>query len=133
MTEPQQQDAQPLPEEQQTPPQEEEKTLAELAPARYECRSCGYVYEPDKGDGSRKDIPAGTRFEDLPANWTCPVCGVRKTKFENIGSAGAPSGFQSNLNYGLGVNVLTPGQKNILIFGGLILAFLLFMSLYGLR
>ena len=99
---------------------------------RYECRACGYVYEPDKGD-SKSEIPAGTPFAELPSDWRCPVCGVRVTQFENVGPVGKASGFQSNLGYGLGVNKLTPTQKNILIFGGLALGFLLFMSLYGLQ
>jgi len=109
-----------------------EKTLAEQAPASYECKSCGYVYEPSKGD-SKSNVPAGTKFEDLPDSWRCPVCGVRRTQFVNIGASGAPSGFEENLNYGFGVNRLTPGQKNILIFGALALGFLFFISLYGLK
>ncbi len=112
--------------------QAKEQTLAELAPSRYECRGCGYVYEPSKGDSSRS-VPPGTPFEDLPNDWRCPVCSARTSAFVNVGSSGAPSGFQENLNYGLGVNRLTPGQKNILIFGALALAFLFFISLYGLR
>lgn len=100
--------------------------------ARHECLSCGYVYEPTKGDG-KSQIPPGTSFDDLPSNWRCPICGVRKMQFKDIGVAGAPSGFQENLSYGLGVNRLTPGQKNLLIFGGLALGFLFFISLYGLR
>lgn len=108
-----------------------EKTLAEQAPASYECRSCGYVYVPSKGD-NQGNITAGTLFTDLPKDWRCPVCGVRKTQFSNIGAQGAPSGFAENLDYGLGVNRLTPGQKNLLIFGALALGFLFFLSLYGL-
>jgi len=115
-----------------TNPAKEEKTLAEQAPACYECRSCGYVYEPLKGDDASQ-IPPGTPFEELPSDWRCPVCGVRRSQFRNVGSSGAPSGFQENLNYGLGVNQMTPGQKNLLIFVGLGVAFLLFMSLYALR
>lgn len=110
----------------------EEKTMAEQAPANYECRSCGYVYEPRKGDGQNK-IPPGTLFEELPNTWRCPVCGVGKAQFMNVGASGSPSGFQENLNYGLGVNQLTPAQKNLLIFGGLALGFLFFISLYGLK
>ena len=109
-----------------------EQTLAEQAPARYECRSCGYVYEPSKGD-SKSNIAPGTPFEDLPSDWRCPVCGVRRSQFQNVGSTGSPSGFQENLSFGLGVNRLTPGQKNILIFGALALGFLFFLSLYGLN
>ena len=109
----------------------QEKTLAEQAPPSYECRSCGYVYVPSKGD-DRGNISAGTRFSELPDDWRCPVCGVRKTQFINIGAQGAPSGFAQNLDYGLGINRLTPSQKNILIFGALGLGFLFFLSLYGL-
>ncbi len=109
-----------------------EKTLAEQAPSSYECRACGYVYVPSKGDNQGK-IPAGTRFTELPNDWRCPVCGVRKTQFVNIGAQGAPSGFADNLNYGFGVNRLTPAQKNLLIFSALGLGFLFFLSLYGLN
>ncbi|WP_228039903.1 rubredoxin [Nodosilinea sp. LEGE 07088] len=98
----------------------------------YECRSCGYSYEPTKGD-SRAKIPMGTAFEDLPLNWRCPVCSAPKKQFNNIGPVNAPSGFKENLNYGLGVNRLTPGQKNVLIFGALALGFMFFISLYGLK
>lgn len=108
-----------------------EKTLAEQAPPSYECRSCGYVYVPAKGD-SQRNIPAGTLFTEIPSSWHCPVCGVGKSAFTNIGAQDAPSGFADNLNYGFGVNKMTPGQKNLLIFGGLALAFLFFISLYGL-
>ncbi len=109
-----------------------EKTLAEQAPASYECRSCGYVYVPSKGD-NQSNISPGTLFTDLPNDWRCPVCGVRKTQFTNIGAVGAPSGFAENLDYGFGVNRLTPNQKNLLIFGALGLGFLFFISLYALN
>lgn len=109
-----------------------EKTLAEQAPASYECRSCGYVYVPSKGD-NQGQVAAGTLFTELSNEWRCPVCGVRKTQFMNIGAQGAPSGFAENLDYGLGINRLTPSQKNLLIFGALGLGFLFFLSLYGLN
>jgi rubredoxin len=99
---------------------------------RYECRACGYVYEPVRGD-DKNQIPAGTTFTELPLTWHCPVCGAKTTAFSNIGPVGNPSGFKENLGYGLGVNTLTPGQKNILIYGALILALLFFLSLYGLQ
>ncbi len=99
---------------------------------RYECRACGYIYEPEKGD-DRRQVSMGTPFQQLPSDWRCPVCGVAKAQFSNIGPVGNPSGFKENLRYGLGVNSLTPGQKNLLIFGGLVLAFLFLMSFYGLQ
>ena len=99
---------------------------------RHECSACGYVYEPAKGE-ERGRIAAGVPLEALPADWKCPVCGAPRSRFQNIGPIGSPSGFKANLKYGLGVNTLTPGQKNILIFGGLVVAFLIFLSLYGLQ
>lgn len=99
---------------------------------RYECSACGYIYEPAKGD-SKSRIAGGTSFEDLPSNWHCPVCGAVKSKFSNVGPVGNPSGFKENLGYGFGVNTMTPGQKNLLIFGGLVVGGLLLLSLYGLQ
>lgn len=99
---------------------------------RYECRACGYMYEPEKGD-STGGIPIGTPFKELPTTWRCPVCAARPNAFANIGPAGTASGFKENFGYGLGVNVLTPLQKSLLIFGGLGLLFLMMLSLYGLN
>ncbi len=99
---------------------------------RFECLACGYTYEPTKGD-DRSNIAAGVPFQEVPLNWRCPVCGAQKKRFANVGPAGTPSGFKENLNYGLGVNTLTPGQKSVLIFSALAAGFLFFISLYGLR
>ena len=113
-----------------------EQTLAEASDPRthrFECRSCGYVYDPDEGV-KKLAIPTGTAFEDLDAaSFRCPVCRSRVGAFRDIGPRSKASGFEENLNYGLGVNRLTPGQKNVLIFGGLLLGFAFFLSLYSLR
>lgn len=113
-----------------------EQTLAEASDPRthrFECRSCGYVYDPDEGV-KKLAIPSGTAFEDLDvASFRCPVCRSRVGAFRDIGPRSKASGFEENLNYGLGVNRLTPGQKNVLIFGGLLLGFAFFLSLYSLR
>lgn len=100
---------------------------------RFECRSCGYVYDP--GEGVRKlGIEPGTSFLDLdPIAFRCPVCRSRVGAFRDIGPRSKPSGFEENLDFGLGVNRLTPGQKNVLIFGGFALAIAFFLSLYSLR
>ena len=100
---------------------------------RFECRSCGFVYDPE--EGVRKlGIEAGTAFAALdPGSFRCPVCRSRVGAFKDIGPRNKPSGFEENLNFGLGVNRLTPGQKNVLIFGGFALAFAFFLSLYSLR
>jgi len=48
---------------------------------KYECTVCGYVYDPEKGDPDNNIAP-GTSFQDLPDDWTCPVCGAAKSAFE---------------------------------------------------
>jgi pyruvate oxidase len=40
--------------------------------AKYRCTVCNYVYNEEK---------EGTKFEDLPENWTCPVCNSPKSEF----------------------------------------------------
>ena len=51
----------------------------------YQCKVCGYVYDPAKGDPDSSIAP-GTQFEDLPDDWVCPVCGVGKEEFEKGGN-----------------------------------------------
>lgn len=48
---------------------------------KYVCTACDYVYDPEKGD-PENGIPAGTPFEKLPDDWTCPLCGLGKEAFE---------------------------------------------------
>jgi rubredoxin len=98
---------------------------------RHECSTCGYVYVPLKGD-DRTGIAPNTPFDDIPDDWRCPVCNATKRRFQNIGPVGA-TGFKANAKYGLGVNTMDPGRKNLLIFGTLFLFFLFFLSLYGLQ
>lgn len=40
---------------------------------KYVCKLCGYVY-----DDEVEAVP----FEDLPDDWTCPLCGAAKSEFE---------------------------------------------------
>ena len=105
----------------------------DLASHRFECRSCGFVYDPQEGV-KKVGIAAGTPFLELDAaSFRCPVCRSKVGAFKDIGPRNKPSGFEENLNFGLGVNQLTPGQKNVLIFGGFALAIAFFLSLYSLR
>ena len=50
---------------------------------RCQVANCGYVYDPDEGD-KKGNIPAGTMFEDLPADWECPYCGASKKGFRTL-------------------------------------------------
>lgn len=47
---------------------------------KYDCDLCGYEYDPVEGDPDN-GIPPGTPFEDLPDDWTCPICGAEKEDF----------------------------------------------------
>lgn len=51
---------------------EEEKTSTSI---KYRCIICGHIYDEEK---------EGIKFEDLPDDWKCPICGVSKDKFERI-------------------------------------------------
>lgn len=50
---------------------------------KYKCPACGYIYDEELGDVDN-GIKAGTRFEDLPPDWICPVCGSTKDDFYEI-------------------------------------------------
>jgi rubredoxin/flavin reductase (DIM6/NTAB) family NADH-FMN oxidoreductase RutF len=50
---------------------------------KYQCSVCGYIYDPEKGDPDG-GIKPGTRFEDIPDDWTCPVCGASKDQFKKL-------------------------------------------------
>lgn len=47
----------------------------------YVCTVCGYVYDPQQGDPDN-GVDPGTKFEDVPDDWDCPVCGASKDDFE---------------------------------------------------
>ena len=42
---------------------------------RWVCRHCNYIYSEKIGE-PHNGIPAGTRFEDLPDTYACPICGI---------------------------------------------------------
>lgn len=48
---------------------------------KYVCTVCGYVYDEVAGipDGG---IAPGTKWEDIPDDWTCPLCGASKGEFK---------------------------------------------------
>jgi rubredoxin len=50
---------------------------------KWRCTICGYVYDPEFGD-TDGGIAPGTKFEDIPDGWACPVCGATKDSFEQV-------------------------------------------------
>ena len=51
--------------------------------AEYKCTVCGYIYDTEKGE-SRRDVAAGTAWEDVPDDFRCPLCGAVKTMFKAL-------------------------------------------------
>ena len=49
---------------------------------KYVCSVCGYVYDETKGDPDH-GIEPGTKWEDVPEDYECPLCGVGKDLFES--------------------------------------------------
>ena len=56
--------------------------------AEYVCSVCGFVYDEAKGI-PEAGIVSGTRLEDLPKDWVCPICGATKAEFEKQGEPAA--------------------------------------------
>lgn len=42
---------------------------------KYKCLLCGYIYDEEV---------EGVKFEDLPEDWVCPLCGAPKSSFEKV-------------------------------------------------
>lgn len=49
-----------------------EKPAPEGGLLKYECPACGYIYDEAK---------EGIKFDELPGEWTCPVCGEERSDF----------------------------------------------------
>ncbi len=47
---------------------------------KYVCDLCGYVYDPAEGDPD-SGVGPGTKWDDVPDDWECPVCGAGKEDF----------------------------------------------------
>ena len=43
---------------------------------KHRCKVCAYIYDPAATEN--------VAFEDLPEDWICPVCGVKKDQFEKV-------------------------------------------------
>lgn len=43
---------------------------------KYRCTVCDYIYDPAQNNG--------VLFDNLPADWVCPECGVDKSQFEPV-------------------------------------------------
>lgn len=46
----------------------------------FRCIQCGLEYDEVKG-WQQDGISPGTKWEDIPDDWTCPDCGAAKADF----------------------------------------------------
>ncbi|MFC1595293.1 rubredoxin [Gemmatimonadota bacterium] len=56
----------------------------------HECLACSYCYDPREG-AAQQGISAGTSFDDLPDDFTCPSCGGPRGGFNLV----SPGRFSS--------------------------------------
>jgi rubredoxin len=49
----------------------------------WQCRTCGYIYDEEKGDPDEGLAP-GTRWAEIPNDWVCPECGTPKSDFDMV-------------------------------------------------
>ncbi len=47
---------------------------------KYICDICGFVYDEELGD-SDNNVAPGTKWEDVPDDYVCPICGAGKDSF----------------------------------------------------
>ncbi|MFA0792061.1 FAD-dependent oxidoreductase [Microbulbifer echini] len=55
----------------------------------WECMVCGWIYDEASGC-PEEGIAPGTRWEDIPEDWSCPQCGVSKEEFDMVLASTAP-------------------------------------------
>jgi rubredoxin len=55
-------------------------TTDEMPFRRFVCQVCGHSYDEAEGDPAAGIAP-GTRWDDIPATWSCPDCGATKADF----------------------------------------------------
>ncbi len=100
---------------QPTPVAQVVATLGAPAFTKYICHACGYIYDEAEGDPD-SGLAAGTRFEDIPEDWACPLCGVTKSDFEPYSE---PSLDELRARAGVAAPVtVRGGTPGVLIVGG---------------
>lgn len=86
--------------------------MSRSALRKFICRACGLIYDEAVGDAD-SGLSAGTRFEDIPDDWACPLCGVTKADFEPYDETPAVRVASSTARVPRG-----RGQSTVVIIGG---------------
>ncbi|WP_249975846.1 FAD-dependent oxidoreductase [Vreelandella olivaria] len=90
-------------------------TSADRPYRRYLCIVCGFIYDESQGDPDG-GLPPGTRYEDIPDDWECPDCGVRKQDFVLL-TTESPSGA-ATMQPATPSSALPNEAEQIVIVGG---------------
>lgn len=77
---------------------------------KYICKTCGLIYDEAEGDPDSGLAP-GTRFEDIPDDWYCPLCLVSKSDFVLLSDQPKPAASTAPIKTKVG------GKDNIVIIG----------------
>lgn len=64
---------------------------------RWICDACGFIYDEAKGDPD-SGLPPGTRYQDIPDDWYCPLCGLMKSDLRLLPDAPPASAVSQNQN-----------------------------------
>ena len=62
---------------------------------KYICVVCGYIYDEAIGN-PENGIKPGTKWEDIPEDWSCPLCGAQKSEFEEQTTHEKPDAAKAN-------------------------------------
>lgn len=88
--------------------------MSEVPYQRWVCDACGYIYDEAKGDPD-SGLVAGTRFVDIPEDWSCPLCGLTKSDLRLLPDAPvATPKRKASLN----VNGKSKGGKDYVVIVG---------------
>lgn len=72
--------------------------MNETSYLRWICDACGYIYDEAKGDPD-SGLPPGTRYQDIPDDWQCPLCGMMKSDLRLLPEAPPVSATTPTANH----------------------------------
>jgi rubredoxin-NAD+ reductase len=93
--------------------------MSNLEFRQFICRACGLIYDEAKGDEDSGLAP-GTRFEDIPDDWACPLCGVTKADFEPHDAQPVPVRSGTASAVVTAQTALRPGNRRLHRQGGVV-------------
>lgn len=64
---------------------------------KFKCSICGFIYDESTGI-PEKGIAPGTKWEDIPDDFVCPVCMAPKSVFNLIEETKSPAAPKSSVN-----------------------------------